>query len=113
MEFTELTSLSAINDFIRNHQLSFLFISRPDCSVCHGLFPQVQVLMKNYPEVALGHINADQVPEIAGAFSVFTVPILLFFIDGKEYIREARIVPLDLLEEKINKIYQHMAGSSE
>ncbi|MEN1968152.1 thioredoxin family protein [Lentibacillus sp. N15] len=111
--FEELASLSAVQEFIQHHQLSFLFISRPDCSVCHGLFPQVQVLMENYPEIKLGHINADVVQEVAGAFSVFTVPALLFFIDGKEYIREARIVPLDLLEEKLNKIYKHMAGSSD
>jgi hypothetical protein len=66
--------------------------------------------MTHYPEIKLGHVNADQVEAIAGEFSVFTVPVLLFFVEGKEYVREARIVQLQLLDEKINKIYKHVAG---
>ena len=69
--------------------------------------------MMNYPEIKPGHINAAEVPEVAGAFSVFTAPVLLLFVEGKEYIREARIVQLDLFEEKIDKIYENVAGSSE
>lgn len=111
--FEELTSLTDINVFIRNHKLSFLFISQPGCSVCHGLFPQVEQLMTSYPEIKLGHINAADVAEVAGAFSVFTVPVLLLFVEGKEYIREARIVPLDLFEEKVKKIYENVAKSAE
>lgn len=111
--FEELTSLTAINEFIKNHKLSFLFISQPGCSVCHGLFPQVEQLMANYPEIKLGHIDAANVTEVAGAFSVFTVPVLLLFVEGKEYIREARIVPLDLFEEKVRKIYENVVESTE
>src|SRR5699024_9163162 len=111
--FEKLTTITAVHHFIQNHTLSFLFISQPNCSVCHGLFPQVQRLMMNYPEIKPGHINAAEVPEVAGAFSVFTAPVLLLFVEGKEYIREARIVQLDLFEEKIDKIYENVAGSSE
>lgn len=109
-EFEELTSVSTVRNFIQNNALTFLYISRPNCSVCHGLFPQVKELMTNYPEIKLGHVNAEQVGEIAGEFSVFTVPVLLLFVEGKEYVREARIVQLQLLDEKINKIYKHVAG---
>lgn len=108
-EFNELTSVDAINKFINDQLLSFLYITTPDCSVCHGLKPQVQDLMEKYPAIALGTVNAQEVSEIAGLFSVFTVPVLLLFVEGKEYIREARIVHLDLLDEKINKIYQNVA----
>src|SRR5699024_222631 len=111
--FEELTTITAVHHFIQDHKLSFLFISQPNCSVCHGLFPQVQRLMMNYPEINLGHINASEVPEVAGAFSVFTVPVLLLFAEGKEYIREARIDQLDLFEEKLDKIYRHVAESTE
>ena len=107
-EFTELTSLNRIENFIKDHPLAFLYISRPDCSVCHGLLPQVQALMEIYPEINLGHINADEVSEVAGRFSIFTVPVLLLFVDRKEYLREARIVHMDLFNEKVNKIYNNV-----
>lgn len=107
-QFTDLTTIEEVNDFITTHHLSFLYISRQDCSVCHGLLPQVQQLMTNYPEIKLGHIDADKVMEIASLFSIFTVPVLLLFVDGKEYVREARIVHMDLFDEKINKIYENI-----
>jgi thiol-disulfide isomerase/thioredoxin len=97
-----------IDCFLKDNTLSFLYISRPNCSVCHGLLPQVQLLMTKYPKIKLGHINANEVEEIAGRFSIFTVPVLLLFVKGKEYVREARIVHMDLLDEKINKIYENV-----
>lgn len=104
-QFSDLQTLDEVIDFIQAHQLAFLYISRQNCSVCHGLLPQVQQMMMKYPAIKLGHIDADAVKEIAGYFSVFTVPVLLLFVDAKEYIREARIVHMDLFEEKINKLY--------
>lgn len=109
-EFQQLNSLNAINEFIQKHQLSFIYISRPGCSVCHGLLPQVQTLMKKYPGIQLGHVDAEEVEAVAGRFSVFTVPVLLLFVDGKEYVREARIVHMDQFDRKINKIYKNVAG---
>ncbi|RDW18866.1 thioredoxin family protein [Oceanobacillus chungangensis] len=107
-EFEELNNMETIDRFIKGNTLSFLYISRPDCSVCHGLLPQVQLLMTKYPKIKLGHINANEVEEVAGRFSIFTVPVLLLFVKGKEYIREARIVHMDLLDEKIDKIYENV-----
>ena len=111
-KFTVLTNLEDIDTFIEANQLAFLYISREGCSVCHGLLPQVEVLMANYPKIATAHIKAEQVEAIAGRFSVFTVPVLLLFIDGKEYLREARIVHMDLFSEKLRKIYDNVVGAN-
>ncbi|WP_249871427.1 thioredoxin family protein [Oceanobacillus saliphilus] len=109
-EFEELTSIDSAENFIKDNKLSFLYISRPNCSVCHALLPQVQELMEKYPEIKLAHINAQSVEEVAGRFSIFTVPVLLLFVEGKEFVREARIVHLDLFEGKLDKIYKNMVG---
>jgi thiol-disulfide isomerase/thioredoxin len=109
-EFSELETLQAIEKFIVDNTLAFLYISRPDCSVCHGLLPQVKELMVKYPKINLGHIDASVVEAVAGRFSIFTVPVLLLFVEGKEYIREARIVHMDLLDDKINKLYKNVVG---
>jgi thioredoxin-like negative regulator of GroEL len=110
-EFTELTSISQADTFIAENQLAFLYISRNNCSVCHALLPQVKKLMDKFPDIQLGHIVADNVEEVAGRFSVFTVPVLLLFAEGKEYVREARIVHMDKLEEKIERIYANIGGT--
>jgi thiol-disulfide isomerase/thioredoxin len=108
--FIELSTLDAIEDFISSNRLAFLYISQPNCSVCHGLLPQVEELMTSFPEIMLGSINALEVEAVAGKFSVFTVPVLLLFVEGKEYIREARIVHMDLFEDKLHKIYKNVVG---
>ncbi|SES99481.1 Thioredoxin [Oceanobacillus limi] len=109
-EFTYLNDMQGIQSFIMEHQLSFLFISRPNCSVCQVLLPQVQEMMEQYPSIKTGYIDASEVEEVAGYFSIFTAPVLLLFVEGKEYIREARIVHMDLFEDKVKRIYENVVG---
>ncbi|MCC8353205.1 thioredoxin family protein [Bacillus sp. PK3-037] len=105
-EVTELLSLNAIENFINRHQLSFIYISRPSCIVCHAVLPQLRELLEQFPHIKLGHVNADSVEEVAGRFSVFTVPVLLLFIEGTEFLREARFVHFEQLEQKLKRVYQ-------
>ncbi|PAV30528.1 thiol reductase thioredoxin [Virgibacillus profundi] len=107
-KFEELKDMNTVESFIQENHLAFLYISRTDCSVCHALLPQVQELMMKYPKIKLGHINAEDVEEVAGRFSIFTVPVLLLFVEEKEYLREARIVHMDLFNEKVIKIYVNL-----
>ncbi|MBG9769712.1 thioredoxin family protein [Bacillus vallismortis] len=105
-EMKELRSLAAVEHFIKQHQFSFIYISRPGCTVCHAVLPQLRLLLDQFPKIALGHINADEVEEVAGRFSVFTVPVLLLFVDGTEFLREARFVHFEQLEERLKRVYQ-------
>lgn len=98
--FKQLHDMADIEHFIQNHTLAMLYFSQPNCSVCHGLQPQVAELMTHYPNIQIGHINTDEIEAVAGRFSIFTVPVILLFVHGKEYLREARIVQLQLLDRK-------------
>ncbi|WP_156324363.1 thioredoxin [Bacillus sp. FJAT-27251] len=48
--------------------------------------------MKDFPKIQTGLVNAGKVPEIAGYLMAFTVPVLVLYVNGKEYLREARFV---------------------
>lgn len=100
-----LTSLTSVEKFIEDHRFSFIYVARTNCGVCHAVLPLLQDMLKEFPHIQLGYINADDLEEIAGRFSIFTVPALLLFVDGKEVIREARFVHMQSLQEKISKIY--------
>lgn len=104
-EVHELTNIKMAEEFLKNHALSFLLVSRPDCSVCHAILPKLRGLLDDYPLIHLGHIDASKVEEVAEKFLIFTVPIMLLMIEGKEYIREDRFVRFDQLEEKLDQIY--------
>lgn len=104
--FHTLTSIEAIHEKINAYPVTFFYITQPDCSVCHGLQPQLEQLFKKFPDIHTYHVDASQVPRVAGDFLVFTAPTLLLFVDGKEYIREARIVQTARFREKIAHIHK-------
>jgi len=102
----ELSTYTQIETFINNNGLSFLYVSRSDCSVCHAILPKLRTLLDHFPLMKLGQVNAMEVEEIAGNLSIFTAPTLLLFVDGKEYLREDRFVRFADLEQKLARIYE-------
>lgn len=62
--------------------------------------------MTDFPHIQTRQVNAEEIPELAGFLSIFTVPVLILFADGKEIMREARFVHVEEFKEKIRKIYE-------
>jgi hypothetical protein len=66
--------------------------------------------MKDFPKIEMGLVNAGKVEEIAGFLMAFTVPVLVLYVDGREYLREARIVQVEKFRENVAKIYDGIFG---
>ncbi|MEW8986828.1 MAG: thioredoxin [Bacillus sp. (in: firmicutes)] len=66
--------------------------------------------MEDFPKIKTGLVNAGKVEEIAGFLMAFTVPVLVLYADGREYLREARIVQVEKLRDDISKIYEGFFG---
>lgn len=66
--------------------------------------------MKDFPKIEMGLVNAGKVEEIAGFLMAFTVPVLVLYVDGREYLREARIVPVEKFRDDVAKIYEGIFG---
>ncbi|MGG4480587.1 thioredoxin family protein [Paenibacillus illinoisensis] len=108
-EIYELTSMDMVDSFIQQHDLTFLYVSRQECSVCHALLPKIRELLQPYPSIALGHIDANQVEEVASKFLIFTVPMMLILMEQKEVVRADRFVRLNRLAEQLQQIYSSYA----
>lgn len=102
----DLTSLKMVEEFLENSELSVLYVSRSECSVCHAILPKLRELLDDYPRIQLGHVDANEVEEVAERLLIFTVPIILLIVDQKEYIREDRFVRFDRLKEKLERLYE-------
>ncbi|UOQ46999.1 thioredoxin family protein [Gracilibacillus caseinilyticus] len=105
--FETLKSEQDINLFLQEEDIFFLYISKNNCSVCHSLLPQIETIMERYPRIVTRQVIVDEIPSLASKFSIFTAPVLLLFVNGKEYLREARIVHLDQFQFKLDKVYQN------
>ncbi|MDX8345087.1 thioredoxin family protein [Rossellomorea sp. YZS02] len=100
----DIHSLEAIKKVLESEKLVLLYISRPNCSVCHALLPQVERVLEDFKSVVSVHADAEEIPEIAGEFSIFTVPVLIMFVEGKEMFRKARFVPIDELQSQMSRL---------
>lgn len=101
-----MENLQNIENFIRENKYAILYFGTESCSVCHGLKPQVQKLLSEYPMVKEKFVWVDDVNEIRGQFQLFTFPVLIMYVDGKEFFRVAKFVPIVELKEKLDRIME-------
>lgn len=101
----QLTEIQEVDTFLSSYKMSFLYISQESCSVCHALLPKVKTMLEAFPRLESVYVRMDDIPEVAGRFSVFTAPTLLLFVEGKEIVRKARFVVMQELEADIRKYY--------
>lgn len=96
--FLELTKLKTAICF---------YLSTPQCNVCKVLKPKVMEMLENeFPKMEFNYIDLDEAKEIAGQLSVFSVPTILIYFDGKETIRASRNVNIEVLRDQINRYYK-------
>lgn len=98
-------NLVAIQAMLASNPQTLLYISSPQCGVCHSLKPRVVALSEQYA-VPVVEIDASQHPEVASCFQVMTVPAVLLFAKGREYHRQARFIRFDELEKQLKSPQQ-------
>ena len=87
--------------------LVLLYCSQPACNVCKSLLPKVEDMMKEYPKASSLYVDLEAIQDFAGQHTVFSIPTILFFAEGKEQFRLVRTFGLSELSEKIDRIYKH------
>lgn len=104
----KLMSIKDIKNFINNNSLSLIYVSSKleTCSVCHMLLPKIQENLKEYSKVQIATVDASEIEEVAGEFSVFTLPLIIFYVEGKEVLREGRFISMNGLKEAVDRHYK-------
>jgi thioredoxin-like negative regulator of GroEL len=90
---------------------ALFYFSHEECNVCKVLKPKIEKLLsEKFPNTSMYYINTKELPELAGQERIFTVPVVLVFFDGREYIRKSRNIGLAELETEIGRYYNMMFG---
>ena len=106
MDFQTIYSLGDLVAVTEDQTPALAYFSHQHCNVCKVLKPKVRELVEtHFPRIGLYYVNTREQPEAAGQFSVFAVPTVLVFFEGKEYIREGRYMNLDRFFERLQKLY--------
>lgn len=83
------------------------YLSTPECNICKVLKPKVIEMIENdFPEIKYCYVDLNEAKEISGQLSIFSVPTILVYFEGKETIRVSRNVHLEELREQIERYYK-------
>ncbi|MGG7176325.1 thioredoxin family protein [Clostridium paraputrificum] len=98
-------SINEINNLIKENPMVLLCFYGDSCGVCTVVSDALEKEMKNYPNIKFCKIFAEDNMEVFAKYDVFTLPVVLFYIDGKEYLREARNISIRDLLLDIDRLY--------
>ena len=104
-------NLEELQNIVRTEVGVLLYFSGENCNVCHALRPKFKELFDNsFKEIKQIYLDAHENPEISAHYQVFSVPTMLVFLDGREFVREGRAVSMYKLEENLHRPYSMMIG---
>ena len=102
--------LNSVEEFenIKNTQKTFvLYITDGTCHVGENIAPKLEKLIADhFPKLKLYYSYTSNKPEISAQLSIFTVPTLLVYFDGKRYIQKSRTFSLQELATEIERYYK-------
>ncbi len=107
MKYTFVESLEEAKKILKEEEAVLVFFSDESCNVGDAISPKLQNMLKEeYPKMNFLEINTQMIPEARGYFNVFVIPTVLGYFAGQESIREARLISVPVLSQKIERIYK-------
>ncbi|MBE6809142.1 MAG: thioredoxin [Clostridia bacterium] len=83
MSILNVTKENFEKDIIESQKTVLLDFYADWCGPCKMLSPIVEEIAEENPQYLVGKINVDNEPELAAAFSVQSIPLLVVMKNGK------------------------------
>ena len=92
--------------FIKTNEASLIYMSTPQCNVCKVLKPKlIDFINSDFPKIKMAYVDSESLPEVAAQNRIFSVPTILVFLDGKEFLRKSRNINLHEFRQDIERPY--------
>ena len=106
-----LTSLEEYTKFINENASTLVYFSTPQCNVCKILKPKIMELINNdFNKIKMAYVNCEALKEVAAQNRIFTVPTILVFLDGKEFLRKSRNISIIEFKAELQRPYSMFFG---
>lgn len=94
-----------VEEFIKENLISIIYFSGSTCGACDAIKEKVLHIIKDYEKIEFMEINAVENKELAASYNIFSLPILLLFVNGKETLRVGRYFNLLDFKNSIDRYY--------
>ena len=92
---------------INRSEAILVYFYSDHCPPCLSLRPKVQRMMEEeFPRMELAFIDAESQTSLAADYNAFALPVLVFFFEGREYLRFSKYVSISELKESVGRIYE-------
>jgi thioredoxin-like negative regulator of GroEL len=97
--------------FLHENTLCAVYYSGPGCAVCEQLKPKLfGMLGERFPRLAIAAVDCSKARTLAAEQSVFTIPTLVVYIEGREAFRYARSFSPIQVAEQLQRPYELFFG---
>jgi thioredoxin-like negative regulator of GroEL len=101
-----ITELDQLNN-LKSQGALFILFGGEHCSVCRSLKPQlVSIIAEQFSEMQAVYVDCEKSPEICAQHSVFSLPVVMAYIDGMKVVEMARVFSIGQLVDSIQRPYE-------
>jgi thioredoxin 1 len=84
-----------------------IYFSGESCSVCKILKPKViDAIKDNFEKIKFFEIKTEDYPKTCSEYSVFSLPTILLYLDGKEFARYGRNMSISQFIKNTSRPYE-------
>lgn len=98
-----VNTVKEMHQLIQKNDMVLAYFGSNTCGVCRDLQPKIEAMIDRYPNIRAVKVDVQNRSELTASYSIFSAPAVMLFIQGKETIREAGVISLVNLEEKISR----------
>lgn len=102
---TKMTNKEDIDKKLEENTMNLLYFGNTTCGVCVDLKPKIKDMLEKYPQIEFMEVDVNQSVKLAADFSIFTIPVVIVYAEGKEVIREARYLSVADIDSRIERYY--------
>ncbi|MGL5766286.1 MAG: thioredoxin family protein [Sarcina sp.] len=99
-------SKEEVQEFIKENIMCIVYFSGGTCSACPAIKAKVKEVISKYEKIKFIDIDVASNLEVSASYDVFSMPLLLLFVDGKESMRLGRNIDFMDFEKNINRYYE-------
>ena len=100
-----ITDKTFSDEVLKSDTLTIVDFWAPWCGPCKMIAPILDQIAEQYDvEVRITKLNVDENPSTAQAFGIHSIPMLLFFKEGKLVDKLVGAVPKGQLENRIERL---------
>ncbi len=101
-----LETIEDFNKIIEEKEGILFYFSTPSCNVCKILKPKVKnMLSETFEKMEFYYVDVEKAKPLAASLSIFTIPTILVYFGGKEFLRKSRYIGIKELENHIKRPY--------